>query len=101
MLTWALKQYFCWHARRVRESMEHPRNAQLAAFQRLRRLLRGSQVAAQSGFDRCESLEDCRGLPASDSESLRALFAQVFEEGARAKRLFGRSGLFGFARTSG
>lgn len=101
MITWAFKQYLTWHARRVLGSMWNPREAQTEAFERLRRLLRGSEVSTLAGFDGCRSLEDCRRLPTSDGESMKPLFRKVFERGAAAKRVFGRSRVLGFARTSG
>jgi hypothetical protein len=101
MILAALKQYVDWHAGRVFSSMMDPRAAQQRVFHRLRRVLHGSEVAARSGFDRCETLEDCRGLPPSNHTVLKPLFQQAFEEGAAASHLFGRSRIVGFARTSG
>lgn len=101
MLASALGHYLRWHARRVQWSMANPREAQALAFARLQRLLRGSEVARTSGFERCRTLDDCRTLLVSDSESLKPLLKRVFELGARAGNVFGASKLFGFARTSG
>lgn len=81
--------------------MWEPRAAQVEAFGRLRRELAGSEMGAASGFEGCRTLEDCRRLPPSDAESLAPLFARVFEGGASAARVFGRTRLLGFARTSG
>lgn len=81
--------------------MWQPREAQAEAFARLRRLLRGTEIATQTGFDRCETLEDCRRLPVSTAESMHPLFSAVFDQGDAVRKIFGRSRLLGFGRTSG
>lgn len=101
MLSWSLKQFLKWHARRVQWSMSHPREAQQEAWGRLRRALRGSDVALASGFDSVRSLEAFRTLPAADAESLQPTFQRVYELGRASGHVFGRSALLGFARTSG
>jgi hypothetical protein len=101
MITWALRQFLTRRARDVQHSMLHPRAAQLAAFDRLARLLKGTEVGRQSGLDGCKSLNDCRRFAVSDDESVRPLFQRVFQQGAAARSLMGRSRLVGFARTSG
>ena len=78
-----------------------PRGAQTAAFQRLRRLLSKSEIAVQTGFDRCRALDDCRRLPLSDAGTLAPLLDRVFEQGAAAGQVFGRTKLVAIARTSG
>ena len=101
MLSALLKRYMAGHAKKVQSSMRDPLAAQTAVFGRLRKLLRGSGIATQSGFDRCTRFEDCRHLPISDSESLQPLFKRAFSEGAQASRIFGRSRIAAFGRTSG
>ena len=101
MTSRVVRHYLTWHAQRVLRSMWRPREAQADAFGRLRRLLRGTEIAARTGFDRCRTLEDCRRLPVSNAESLRPLFDRVFEQGDPARRIFGRSKVLGFSRTSG
>jgi hypothetical protein len=64
-------------------------------------LLKGTEVGRQSGLDGCKSLDDCRRLAVSDDVSVRPLFQRVFQQGAAARSLMGRSRLVGFARTSG
>ena len=81
--------------------MEDPRSAQTQAFDRVARLLRGTDVGRESGLDACRSLEDCRRLVVSDAESMRPLFRRIFEQGRAAGAAIGRSRLVGFARTSG
>ena len=81
--------------------MHHPKEAQIAVFKRLKKVLRGSELSLQSGFDRCSTLEDFRHLPSSSCESLQPFFKRAFEKGAAESRIFGRSKVTGFARTSG
>ncbi len=101
MISLVLKHYLTWHAQRVLRSMQQPRDAQTKAFGRVRRLLRGTGIAALTGFDRCQNLEACRQLPISNADSMHQLFDRVFEEGDAARKVFGRSKVLGFARTSG
>ncbi len=101
MILWALKQYTGWHAARVRHSMLNPKDAQDRVFKRLRGVLQGSVVAQRSGLDRCHTREDCRGLATSDGTTMKPLFQEAWERGAAASRLFGRTRIIGFARTSG
>jgi acyl-CoA synthetase (AMP-forming)/AMP-acid ligase II len=81
--------------------MCHPLEAQTEVFERLKTRLRGSEIATQTGFNQCRSLEDCRRLPSSDSESMKPLFKRTFEGGVPESRAFGRSDIMGFGRTSG
>lgn len=81
--------------------MWQPRDAQTETFRRLRRLLQGTRIAAHTGFDRCRTLEDCRTLPIADADSMHPLFDEVFARGDRARRIFGRTRVLGFGRTSG
>ena len=100
-MRWALKQYLVQHARGVYASMCNPLVAQKKTFKNLKTLLEGSEIAAQTGFDQCHSLEDCRRLPSSNSESMKSLFSRAFELGAAESRIFGRSKILAFGRTSG
>lgn len=101
MIRWALKQYLIRVAQAVVASMHQPEQTQRATFARLRRLLRGTELADASGFSRCASLEDCRALPAADGDTLKARFQHVFERGERSGPVFGHSAVRGFGRTSG
>src|SRR4051812_19288653 len=101
MLLWALRQFVSWQARKVQASMLRPREAQTRAFHRLQSLLHGSDVSRTSGFDACRTLDDCRALPAADSDSLHATLQAVFDHGSPRRKLLGRSSLRGFMRTSG
>jgi hypothetical protein len=101
IMRWPLKHYLVRHARKVQASMCHPLEAQTDVFDHLKGLLRGSEVARQTGFDQCRALEDCRHLPASTGESMKPLFTRAFERGVAESGLFGRSRIIGFGRTSG
>lgn len=101
MIRWTLKHYLTRQALQVQESMQDPLAAQTRAFLRLRRLLQGGELAARSGFSRCKTLEDCRYLPVSDSESMKELFQRARDGGVAASPIFGRSRIVGFGRTSG
>jgi hypothetical protein len=99
VIRWALKQFVSWQARKVQASMLRPREAQEATFARLQALLRGTGGSRASGFERCRTLDEVRGLPPSDSESLKPTLTQIFTAGVRG--LIGRARLHGFMRTSG
>jgi hypothetical protein len=101
MIRWTLKQYLIRHARRVQASMWDPLKAQTETFAQLKALLQGSTISTQTGFNQCRSLEECRHLPVSNSESMAPLFKRVFERGAKELKVFGNSKIVGFARTSG
>jgi GH3 auxin-responsive promoter len=101
IMRWPLKQYLVRHARTVHASMCNPLEAQSDVFDHLKRLLRGSEIASQTGFDQCRSLEDCRHLPSSDGDSMKPLFTRAFERGVAESGLFGHSKIVGFGRTSG
>jgi GH3 auxin-responsive promoter len=81
--------------------MCNPLEAQTYVFDRLKGLLRGSEIASRTGFDQCRSLEDCRHLPSSSGESMKPLFTRAFERGVAERGLFGHSKIVGFGRTSG
>jgi hypothetical protein len=101
IMRWPLQQYLVRHARKVHASMCNPLEAQTHVFDHLKGLLRGSEIASQTGFDRCRSLEDCRHLPSSSGESMKPLFTRAFERGVAESGLFGHSKIIGFGRTSG
>lgn len=101
MLHWAVKKYLTGQAVQVGKSMAAPLEAQLQVFERLAKILRGSEVASRTGFDRCGLLEDCRALPVSTSTTMLPLWKEIFEHGGARKHQIGRSPIFGFARTSG
>lgn len=101
MLRWSIKQWMIGEARAVRRSAEDPEAAQRATFGRLQRLLQDAEQARRSGFARCRTLEDCRGLPFSDADSLKPLFDDAYRRGDDARALFGSSRIQAFGRTSG
>lgn len=101
MITWAARQFASFHARKVQDAMLRPREAQARTFLRLRSLLAGSEAARVSGFDGCASLDALRRLPTTDSEQLAPVLREVHQGGRAQARLFGRSRLLGFLRTSG
>ena len=81
--------------------MHHPRDAQLQVFNRLKKILRGSELSIRSGFELCSTLEEFRHIPSSTCESLHPYLRRAFERGASESRIFGRTDITGFARTSG
>ncbi len=101
MISSIFRRYLTWHAQRVRRSMWQPLEAQRDVFIRLQRLLRGTEIATRTAFDKCHTLEHCRRLPVSDAESMQPLFQRAFEQGDAARNIFGRSRILGFGRTSG
>ena len=66
------------HAKTVDFSLQDPLAAQTAVFGRLRNLLRGSEIAAQSGFDRCTRLEDVPTACRSQTARVSISFQQGF-----------------------
>lgn len=101
MLSTLITRFMAGQAKDVQFSMRDPQSAQTTVFKRLKNQLRGSEIATESGFDRCAELEEFRDLPISDSESLGPLFKRAFSMGAHESRIFGRSRIVAFGRTSG
>lgn len=101
MIHHILSPFVTWQAKQVERSFMDPEATQRYTFRRLQRVLRQSELARSSGLIACQFLEDIRYLPATDSESLSPQLQRVFSLGDAERRVFGKSRLVAFARTSG
>ena len=101
MINQFLKIFVTWHAKRVETSFMHPKKTQEQTFLRLKQVLKQAKFAKTTGFTSCNSLEDIKLLPISDSKILNPLFEQVKKHGNAKRKLFGSSPVLMFARTSG
>lgn len=101
MIVHALQRYLAREILATERSLTDPAAAPRATFRRLQRTLRGAEIARSSGFAACKTLDELRRLPVSDGESSRAAFERVYAGGDAERRVFGRSPVVAFGRTSG